>query len=826
MMDTSPINWKCASKSHSLAVHSLAVLALFILQHLLNISEINAEATHNVHIVYLGVKKYDDPESTKKSHHKMLSTLLGSKDAAQRSILYSYRHSFSGFAARLTQSEAESIAEFPEVVQVIPNRIHKLHTTRSWDFIGIHPESPKNGILPDNNMGKGTIIGVIDSGAWPESESFNDQGMDPIPPRWKGICQEGEQFNSTNCNKKLIGARWFVKGVLGQKEMKRKRRSGGRESLQEDYMSARDGIGHGTHTASTAAGYYVKKANYGGLAEGVARGGAPLAHLAIYKACWGAISSNSTTSRSRSRRSSSRGAGCSDADLLKAFDKAIHDGVDILSVSIGNEIPLYTYVDQRDSIAIASFHAIENGITVVCSAGNDGPISQTISNTAPWLITVAATTIDRAFLTPITLGNNQTFWGQSINHIGKHMHQFSPLTYSERIALHPSDDSAMDCESGSLNATLAEGSIVVCFSKSEQQDIFSASASVKEAGGVGLVYAQFHEDGLGSCEIPCVKVDYQVGTQILSYIRRSRSPVAKLTSPSTVIGKWMSPRVASFSSRGPSSITPDVLKPDIAAPGVDILAAYPPFDSHSHSHSQSYAFLSGTSMSCPHVAGIAALVKSLHPNWSPAAIRSALVTTASQTGTDGTSITAQGPTRKAADPFDIGGGHVNPNKALDPGLIFNITREDYIEYLCSLGYSTASISSLTKMKVTMTSTWCNQSSHEYLTLNLNLPSITIPQLKMGATVVVKRRVTNVGPINSVYKSTTQAPAGIKMTVEPRILSFNLSTQSLSFKVTFFSTQKVHGDYKFGSLTWTDGNCHVVRSPIAIRVIRFDSYADV
>lgn len=202
------------------------------------------------------------------------------------------------------------------------------------------------------------------------------------------------------------------------------------------------------------------------------------------------------------------------------------------------------------------------------------------------------------------------------------------------------------------------------------------------------------------------------------------------------------------------------------------------------------------------------------------------LSTASQTGTDGTSISAQGPTRKAADPFDMGGGHVNPNKALDPGLIFNITIGDYIEYLCSLGYSTASISRLTKMKATMITTGCSRSNHEYQKLNLNVPSITISQLKMGATVVVTRRVTNVGPINSEYKATIQAPPGIKMTVEPRILGFNSSTQNLSFKVTFFSTQKVHGDYQFGSLTWTDGDYHVVRSPIAVRVTRFESYADV
>lgn len=163
-----------------------------------------------------------------------------------------------------------------------------------------------------------------------------------------------------------------------------------RTTQNKEFLSPRDAIGHGTHTASTAAGNFVDKANYKGLASGLARGGAPLAHLAIYKACWG--------------------TGCSDADILKAFDKAINDGVDIISVSVGYDVPLFSYIDQRDSIAIGSFHAISKGITVVSSAGNEGPISQTVSNTAPWLITVGATTIDRAFRTAITLGNNQILW--------------------------------------------------------------------------------------------------------------------------------------------------------------------------------------------------------------------------------------------------------------------------------------------------------------------------------------------------------------------------------------------------------------------------------
>ncbi|XWS38123.1 hypothetical protein CRYUN_Cryun19dG0103300 [Craigia yunnanensis] len=339
-----------------------------------------------VHIVYMGEKRHEDPATTKMSHYKMLFTLLGSKEAATNSMLYSYKHGFSGFAARLTESQAEEIAAFPGVVQVIPNRIHKLHTTRSWEFMGLNYRSSKN-LLTKSNMGEGTIIGVIDSGVWPESESFSDRGMSPIPSRWKGICQEGQLFNSSNCNKKLIGARWFIKGILDQNETPINISNG------EEILSARDRSGHGTHTASTAAGNFVENANYEGLAAGLARGGAPRAHLAVYKVCW-----------------SFGPGGCTDADLLKAFDKAIQDGVHILFVSIGNSTPFFSYADQRNSIAIGSFHAITKGITVACSAGNDGPTAMTVENTAPWIITVAATTIDRALTTAITLGNNRTLW--------------------------------------------------------------------------------------------------------------------------------------------------------------------------------------------------------------------------------------------------------------------------------------------------------------------------------------------------------------------------------------------------------------------------------
>ncbi|XVF12829.1 hypothetical protein REPUB_Repub08aG0153800 [Reevesia pubescens] len=700
----------------------LIILVLVSIQsHLEFLPNFIEAAKSNVHIVYMGAKKHEDPETTKMSHYKMLSTLLGSKEAAKNSMLYSYKHGFSGFAARLTESQAEEIAAFPGVVQVIPNRIHKLHTTRSWEFMGLNDHSSKN-LLRKSNMGEGIIIGVIDSGVWPESESFNDKGMSPIPSRWKGTCQEGQLFKSSNCNKKLIGARWFIRGLFDRKGTPVNISTG------EDILSARDSSGHGTHTASTAAGNFVENANYEGLAAGLARGGAPRAHLAVYKVCW-----------------SFGGGACTDADLLKAFDTAIQDGVDILSVSIGSSIPLFSDIDRRNSIGIGAYHAIAKGITVACSAGNDGPTAMTVENTAPWIITVAATTIDRAFPTAITLGNNRTLWGQSVD-TRIHNHGFTEITYSDHIAINSS--------TGVMDLTRA--------------------------------------------------VTYHA----------LKSPIAKLSIPKTVIGKRLSPRVADFSSRGPSSISPAVLKPDIAAPGVDILAAYIPDDKEK---SSAYALLSGTSMSCPHVAGIAALIKSVHKNWSPAAIKSALVTTASQTGADGLNIAEEGSTRKGADPFDIGGGLVNPNKAVDPGLIYDAGIEDYVQFLCGTGSSSKSVSGLTQTKVNCKKSRLNE-------LNLNLPSITIPNLKRKVTVT--RKVTNVGPVDSVYKATVKAPQGITMKVEPQILSFNKTTQTLTFKVTFFSTQKVYGDYyRFGSLIWSDVN-HIVRIPISVRAMLFESYKDV
>ncbi|KAI4297674.1 hypothetical protein L6164_037555 [Bauhinia variegata] len=750
-------------------------------------------ASSNVHIVYMGHRSHNDPQLVEDSHLDILTQILGSDSAARDSIIYSYKHGFSGFAAVLSQTQAKLIADFPGVVHVIPNRILSLHTTRSWDFLQVKQDKV-SGVLSRGQSGKGTIIGVMDTGIWPESESFRDEHMENPPTRWRGKCEEGQNFSHSHCNRKIIGARWYVKGYEAE--------FGKLNTSDEiEYLSPRDASGHGTHTSSTAAGVPVEDASFHGLARGLARGGAPSAWLAVYKICWST-------------------GGCSSADFLAAFDDASFDGVDVLSLSLGSYPPLPTYV--QDVLAIGSFHAVSKGVTVVCSGGNSGPYPQTVINTAPWIITVAASTVDRAFPSMVTLGNNQTLLGQSL-YTGKGLNKFYPIVYGEDIAATDADEeSARSCDSGSLNTTLAKGKAVLCFQSQSQRSASVAIRTVVEAQGTGLVFAQFPtKDVTLTWSIPCVQVDFVTGTSILSYMEATKKPVIKFSMTRTVVGQQMSPEVAFFSSRGPSSLSPSVLKPDIAAPGVDILAAWSPAANFQSDGSENdspplhFKIESGTSMACPHVSGIVALVKAIHPTWSPAAIKSALVTTASVKNVYDQNVGAEGAPHKQADPFDYGGGHVDANKAIDPGLIYDLKISDYIHFLCSMGYNNSAISFMVKSPIK-----CHKSP-KFL-LNLNLPSITIPELKRGLT--VSRTVTNVGPAESIYTARVIAPVGISITVEPQILVFNSTRKKLKFKVTFSSKLKVEGRFSFGYLLWEDG-LHQVRIPLIVRTVVDQLYVD-
>uniref|UniRef100_A0A453QRM0 Subtilisin-like protease n=1 Tax=Aegilops tauschii subsp. strangulata TaxID=200361 RepID=A0A453QRM0_AEGTS len=652
----------------------------------------------------------------------------------------------------------QSQVKFPEVVTVKPNIFHETHTTRSWDFLDLHHNrqpAQQPGLLKKAKYGEDVIVGVIDTGIWPESRSFDDNGYGPVPARWKGKCQTGQDFNATSCNRKIIGARWYGLGISD-------------EVLNNNYKSPRDIDGHGTHVASTVAGGEVQGVSYGGLGMGVARGGAPRARLSIYKVCW-------------------LGGNCPEAAVLAAIDDAIYDGVDVLSLSLGGagqELP-------------GTLHAVQRGISVVFAGMNDGPVPQTVSNTLPWVTTVAASTIDRSFPTLISLGNKEKLVGQSLHYNASVISgDFKGLVYA----------GSCDTES-SLALSNVTGKIVLCYqpaaanSMPPPQALPIAINLTIMAGAKGLIFAQYTTnllDFLPLCKgvMPCVVVDFEIAHRIASYWRSDKgNAVVKVSPAMTVVGKGvLSPRVASFSSRGPSLLFPSILKPDIAAPGVSILAA----------EGDSYAFNSGTSMACPHVSAVTALLKSVHPDWSPAMIKSAIVTTASVTDRFGMPIQAEAVPRKLADPFDFGGGHIDPDRAVDPGLVYDVDAREYNKFFnCTLGYVDG----------------C-----ESYYLNLNLPSIAVPNLKDH--VMLRRTVTNVGPVEAIYHLVVEAPAGIDVSVEPSVINFTQSGSKMAtFMVTFTTRQRVQGGYTFGSLTWSNGSTHSVRIPIAVRTVIQDFVAD-
>ncbi|KAK2968586.1 hypothetical protein RJ640_009414 [Escallonia rubra] len=627
------------------------------------------------------------------------------------------------------------------VVSVFPRGKKQLHTTRSWDFMGFPQQLNRTTVESD------IIIGVLDTGIWPESDSFSDIGFGPPPIKWKGTCQT----SNFTCNNKIVGARYYRgDGLFGE----------------DDLASPRDSDGHGTHTASTAAGGLVSMANLMGLALGTARGGVPSARVAVYKVCWS--------------------DGCDDADILAAFDDAIADGVDLISVSVGGSLPLDYF---SDSVAIGSFHAMKNGILTTTSAGNNGPKLATISNFSPWSLSVAASTTDRKFFTKVQLGNNM---GISINTFDLKNVSY-PMIYGGDAANTTggfTGSTSRYCGEDSLDPTLVNNKIVLCDTLNSGKPALLARAAgiLMQDGG--------DKDVAHSFPLPASYLSLNDGSSISIYINTTSNPSATILR-SNEATDTLAPYVASFSSRGPNPITSDILKPDLAAPGVDILAAWSPLSSVSEMKDDirrvPYNIVSGTSMACPHVAGVAAYIKSYHPSWSPAAIKSALMTTASPM-----SIT----TSPDAE-FAFGAGHINPTKAVNPGLVYDANQLDYMKFLCGQGYSTTLL-----QLVTGDTSNCSGATNGTV-WDLNLPSFSLSTLpSQSVSRNFSRTVTNVGLPICTYNATILAPNTLNIHVEPSVLTFTSIGQKLSFVLM------VQGTTGSASLVWNDG-MHQVRSPIVV-----------
>ncbi|KAK4564190.1 hypothetical protein RGQ29_006327 [Quercus rubra] len=734
----------------------ICMLTLFLLTMQLHWSFTHGSSNQvrKAYIVYLG--EAPRLRSNAVDHqHNLLSSVIKDDSIARQARIHSYTKSFNAFAANLLLDEVQKLKENENVVSIFPSRIRKLHTTRSWDYLRM-PLSVKRNLKIESNI----IVGLLDTGVYMGAPSFNDKGVGPPPSKWRGRCQVVGNF--TGCNNKVIGATFYNNDP----------------KFPQTNPSPLDDDGHGSHTSSTVAGVTVAGASLYGLAKGTARGGVPSARIAMYKVCWP--------------------EGCSDIDLLAGLDDAIDDGIDVLSISIGGDS--HGFFDNP--VAIGAFHAMKKGIFTACSAGNSGPYVYTVQNTAPWIMTVGAASMDMEFRTPIKLGNGKENAGLSVNTFTPNKKMY-PLT-SAAIAASPTlspGSSPWNCDQGKLDQKKVNGKIVVC---KEAANV----TYIKSLGGIGVLISVIEKiDTSFTAIIPEAYIDSSFGNTTLTYVNSTKAPQAVMYK-SKRVPNAAAPFVASFSSRGPATLTSTILKPDIVAPGIDILAAYSKLASLTGSPDDNrfdvYNIISGTSMSCPHVAAAAAYVKSFHPHWSPSAIKSALMTTATEMKVkDGLAELA------------YGAGQIDPTSALQPGLIYDLSTLDYIRFLCNEGYTGTTLNLFTKDNTNCSSV-PKFGGHD----SLNYPTLYYQYDDPNSTIsaIYYRTVTNVGFRNSMYKATVTAPKNLTVTVVPNKLSFTQLHQKKSFKVTLKAPPQFLQTFQYthqsASLEWSDGT-HRVKSPILI-----------
>jgi subtilisin family serine protease len=737
-------------------------------------------------------------------------------------LIYSYKYSLNGFAARMSIAQAQKLQGLPNVLNVWEDEVRPLATNHSAIFLDLFDID--NGLRSKQALdGEDVVIGFIDSGIAPEHPALQDTRKANRPSRcgsswaattilgkwlcrrydklddvlnytaledWGGECEIGEEFDETLCNNKLIAARWFIDGAES---------SGPIDS--KEFRSPRDADGHGTHTATTAAGNRSSASIFGTLIGDV-EGMAPRARVAVYKACW--------------LRPEQTRASCNTSDLANAIDTAVADGVDIINYSVGSSMREVTAPDD-----IALLAATKAGVVAVVAAGNEGPNLATIGSPAgaPWVITAGASTRKGES----SVEAMQVSAPPSI--AGKYATKealFSP-PLSERDPLEAElvlvDDDDDTLPSGSpgvtsdgcqplINSDEIAGNIALM---QRSGCLFTDMvANAEDAGAIAvLVYniagdpiVMFGENGL--VDIPALMIGQADGNLMLAELDAGNKVTVVLEKSFLLTTPENGNVMASFSARGPGPVA-DILKPDVTAPGVNILAGFTP-DPANAAPGENFAYLSGTSMSTPHVAGVAALLRQAHPNWSPAAIRSALVTTARQDLRLPDSLSTP-------NSFDYGGGHIVPNDAFSPGLVYDVSDDEYDAFACG----TASPA--------VTPAKCDELSaagHSFNARDLNQPSVSISRLANQQTVT--RQVTNLGDEPESYEIELSPPPGINVAVSPPVLSVAAGA-SASFDVTLTYESGPLDLWRFGTYTWV-GDDHEVRSNIAVKPASITAPAEI
>ncbi|WP_296605795.1 S8 family serine peptidase [Nocardioides sp.] len=575
----------------------------------------------------------------------------------------------NAFVADLSKKQALSLSSDRRVMLLDKSRNLHLDTWNTPAFLGL---SGKDGAWTthggEKHAGAGVVVADLDTGIWPESRSFKGAALTAKPKTtwdisrsgtttrmekadggvFRGECVIADGWDAGDCNTKIISARYYGDSFLSGVPV---------EELSEfEHVSARDGDGHGTHTASTAAGNRVRGVTTEGRKFGTVTGMAPAARIAVYKVCWEAADSDKS--------------GCNNADVIQAVDQAVIDGVDVLNFSVGGGAS-----PTLDATELAFEGAAEAGIFVAASAGNSGPGESTLDHPGPWLTTVAAST-SYSYENTVVLGNGKKIVGASVSSTAV---PSTKLVDSAASGLPDADPDAVAlCGPDTLDPAKVSGTIVVCLRG--VYDRVAKSAEVERAGGKAMILVNPSPNSLDADfhAVPTIHISDTDGPKVYDYLEEAGAKatasfkLGNLTKHVTPL-----PQVGGFSSRGPIiAAGGDLLKPDIAAPGVSVLAAVaPPPDS-----GRTYDLMSGTSMAAPHITGLAAFMQSVHPNWTPMQIKSAMMTTATPTKT------ADG--KRSRDAFAQGAGQVTPKRFFNPGLFVTSGATQWRGFLTGLGFNT------------------------------------------------------------------------------------------------------------------------------------------
>ena len=741
------------------------------------------------------------------------AAVAGTVSAAQ--ITHQYNVVFNGFSALLTDDEVRALKKNSGVANISADSILQLDTSYTPTFLGLDkPGGIWEQLGGTAHAGEDVILGIVDSGIWPENTAFADRldesgvpshsGNNVVygapPASWHGECQTGEGFSADNCNNKLIGARYY--------------RASSAALHWTEFRSPRDSVagdtghgGHGTHTASTAGGNHGALATSNGVSLGKASGMAPRARIAAYKVCWtdGATGKN----------------GCATADSVAAIDQAVKDGVNVINFSIGPNAGGGAFDEATEQAFLGAANA---GVFVATSGGNSGPstpapsVPAPVSHISPWLATVANSTHNRLYAGNVILSNGTRLEGASSNANTPAL----PLIRSRDAGLagiSPTDVNLLRCYGAAdttpayLDPAKVAGKVLVCDRGGNV--LVNKSANAKTAGAAGVVIANV-AGGANTIVnqahvLSTVHLAQAQGDALKAFMASSPDGKAALGEIHTVADTTVqAPIVSDRSSRGPNVANANILKPDLSAPGTNILAGVTADLTPAQrdavaaggvAPTAEWDFYSGTSMASPHVAGVAALLRQQHPDWSPAAIKSALMTTAFSTLPDGLngSVSWDATAKNSGQlPWGQGAGHIAPNSAADPGLVYDLSEIDYARFLCGLNIRTQYSANCA-------------TTGSIAAYNLNLASLTAANV-LG-TQTLTRTVTNVGSSSAVYNASASLP-GYTVAVTPSSLSLAPGAKA-QFQVKLTRTTAPLDTWVYGALSWTDGT-HTVRSPLTAR----------